>query len=110
MARVMSRCMARVMSRRRKKTVGRRKRIVRARSVKRAPRRKSRRSVRTVSQARAAKAGSELEVRGGAGRKAGSLRTRPSKILWKPRGGRSWYNVRVDSFSKFMAQYGKRGK
>jgi hypothetical protein len=53
---------------------------------------------------------SELEVRGGAGRKAGNLRTRRSAILWKPRGSRSWYNVRLDYFNAFMAKYGKRVK
>ena len=97
------------MIRRRKKTVGRRRKMSRVSSARRAPRRKTRRTM-TRSASGQTKMSSELEVRGGAGRKAGNLRTRRSAILWKPRGSRSWYNVRLDYFNAFMSKYGKRVK
>jgi hypothetical protein len=42
--------------------------------------------------------------------KVGSIRVKPSGILWAPKGSHRWYRVSLAVFAKFMVTKGRRQK
>ena len=43
-------------------------------------------------------------------KKVGTVRVKPSGILWKPTGKQTWYRVSVEQFADFAIEYGKQQK
>jgi hypothetical protein len=41
------------------------------------------------------------------GTKVGTVRIKPSGILWKPKGKHSWFGLTVEEFSKLAEKHGK---
>ena len=41
-------------------------------------------------------------------KKAGTIRIKPSGILWKPKGKQSFFGVTVEEFAEFAEQNGKK--
>lgn len=42
------------------------------------------------------------------GSKVGTVRIKPSGILWKSSGKHSWYGVTVEQFAEFAEKFGKK--
>jgi hypothetical protein len=40
-------------------------------------------------------------------RKVGTVRIKPSGILWKPKGKQKWFGISVEDFSNFAEKQGK---
>jgi hypothetical protein len=40
--------------------------------------------------------------------KIGTLRVKPSTVLWKPKGGQAFYSVSIDQFERFIVESGRR--
>lgn len=49
----------------------------------------------------------DFEIVDSNGKKVGSIRLKPSGILWKPKGVHSWSSVALDTFAQFMEENGK---
>lgn len=44
------------------------------------------------------------------GNKVGTVRIKPSGILWKAKGKQSWFGVSLEKFAEFAVQHGKEQK
>ncbi len=42
------------------------------------------------------------------GKKFGTLRVKPSTLLWKAKGDHSWVGVTIEAFSDWIAKHGKQ--
>jgi len=40
----------------------------------------------------------------------GTVRVKPSGILWSPKGSHSWLGINLDKFQEFMAENGRKQK
>jgi hypothetical protein len=50
----------------------------------------------------------EMTMSGGDGEVVGTLRIKPSRILWWPANAKKWYSVSLDDFAVWAEQHGKR--
>jgi hypothetical protein len=42
------------------------------------------------------------------GKVVGTIRVRPSTIMWKPKSGQDWFGVTIEQFEKFAKKKGEK--
>jgi hypothetical protein len=49
----------------------------------------------------------DFEILDSSGIKIGSIRVKPSGILWGPKGSHKWFGVSLETFAAYMKKHGK---